>query len=59
MHRYETRLHMVYQRALHNLLLLRAAVPNEPSPISEHSPSRPLPALPAPGDPSAAQPNSE
>ena len=29
MHRYETRLHMVYQRALHNLLLLRAAVPNE------------------------------
>ena len=32
MHRYETRLHMVYQRALHNLLLLRAAVPNEPSP---------------------------
>jgi hypothetical protein len=36
MHRYETRLHMVYQRALHNLLLLRAAVPNKPSPISEH-----------------------
>jgi hypothetical protein len=29
MHRYETRLHMVYQRALHNLLLLRAAVPTE------------------------------
>jgi hypothetical protein len=36
MHRYETRLHMVYQRALHNLLMLRAAIPNEPSPISEH-----------------------
>jgi hypothetical protein len=37
MHRYETRLHLVYQRSLHNLLLLRAlAVPNEPSPISEH-----------------------
>jgi hypothetical protein len=35
LHRYETRLHMMYQRALHNLLLLRAAVPNEPSPISE------------------------
>jgi len=35
MHRYETRLHMLYQRALHNLLLVRAALPNEPSPISE------------------------
>jgi hypothetical protein len=44
MHRYETRLHMMYQRALHNLLLLRAAgIPNEPNPIIEH-----LPALPAP-----------
>lgn len=31
---------MVYQRALYNLLLLRAAIPNEPSPISEH-PSEP------------------
>ena len=40
MHRYETRLHMLYQRALHNLLLLRAAVPNEPSPISGHGPPR-------------------
>jgi hypothetical protein len=39
MHRYETRLHLVYQRALHNLLLLRAAVPNEPKhcPESEES----------------------
>jgi hypothetical protein len=37
MHRYQTRLHLNYQRALHNMLLLRAAtVPNEPSPISEH-----------------------
>jgi hypothetical protein len=45
MHRYQTRLHLNYQRALHNLLLLRAAsVPNEPSPISEHlSPAPPLP----------------
>jgi hypothetical protein len=34
MHRYQTRLHLNYQRALHNMLLLRAAaVPNEPSPI--------------------------
>jgi hypothetical protein len=30
MHRYETRLHMAYQRPLHNLLLLRAAVPVGP-----------------------------
>jgi len=34
-HRYETRLHMMYQRALHNILVLRSAgIPNEPSPIS-------------------------
>jgi len=39
MHRYETRLHCIYQRALQNFLLLRAAapaIPNEPNPISEH-----------------------
>ena len=43
-HRYETRLHMMYQRALHNLLLLRATVPVQPNdePISI------LKALPAP-----------
>ena len=36
-HRYETRLHCMYQRALKNLLLLRkAGMPNEPNPISEH-----------------------
>jgi hypothetical protein len=34
-HRYETRLHMMYQRALQNFLVLRTAgIPNEPSPIS-------------------------
>ena len=39
LHRYQTRLHLNYQRALYNMLLLRAAtVPNEPSPISEHPP---------------------
>jgi hypothetical protein len=38
MHRYQTRLHLNYQRTLYNMLLLRAAtVPNEPSPISEHT----------------------
>ena len=37
-HRYETRLHCMYQRALKNLLLLRkAGMPNEPNPISGHS----------------------
>jgi hypothetical protein len=29
LHRYEARLHRIYQRALHNFLLLRAAIPNE------------------------------
>jgi hypothetical protein len=53
MHRYQTRLHLFYQRALHNLLLLReVAVPNEPNPISGHS----SPQLPAPGPPSAQSP---
>ena len=44
MHRYQTRLHLNYQRALYNMLLLRATtvpndatVPNEPSPISEQT----------------------
>jgi hypothetical protein len=38
LHRYETRLHLMYQRALHNILLLRVAgIPNEPSPISGQS----------------------
>ena len=50
MHRYQTRLHLNYQRALHNIFLLRAlpappvapprecdaAVPNEPSPNNGH-----------------------
>jgi hypothetical protein len=36
MHRYETRSQCSYQRSLQNYLLLRAAMPNEPNPISEH-----------------------
>jgi hypothetical protein len=36
MHRYETRVHCSYQRGLHNLILVRTAIPNEPSPISGH-----------------------
>ena len=38
LHRYETRLHLMYQRSVQTLLLLRlASVPNEPSPDSEQS----------------------
>jgi len=37
LHRYEARLHRIYQRALFNLALLgERELPNEPSPISEH-----------------------
>ena len=44
MHRYQTRLHLMAQRTLHSILLLRAAtVPNEPSPISEHNKTALLP----------------
>jgi hypothetical protein len=54
LHRYETRLHLTYQRALRTLIMLRTidrpnedrpneappndALPNDPSPISEHPP---------------------
>ena len=37
LHRYETRLHTMYQRALRTFILLRTAkIPNDPDPISEH-----------------------
>jgi hypothetical protein len=56
LHRYETRLHTMFQRGLHNLLLRRhAEMPNEPgnllnleeNPETEHLPPGPssLPAL--------------
>jgi len=39
LHRYETRFHNVMNRSLRNLLLLQKQnLPNEPSPIFEHSP---------------------
>jgi hypothetical protein len=39
LNRYETRLHRLYQRALLTFVVRRSVVlPNEPSPISEHSP---------------------
>jgi hypothetical protein len=54
MHRYQTRLHLNYQRTLHNMLLLRiAAVPNEPSPIPEHPKLKLLPAPDPDPDPDA------
>lgn len=31
LHRYETRLHLMFHRALQNLLLLRLAIPKEPT----------------------------
>ena len=38
LHRYETRLHSIYDRGLRKLQLLRTTLaPNEPSPISEQS----------------------
>jgi hypothetical protein len=43
--RYETRQHLMYQRALRTFIMLRGVkVPNDPSPISEHPPE----ALPKP-----------
>ncbi len=59
MHRYQTRLHLNYQRALHNMLLLRAAaVPNQPSPICGTVPPpcpEPKLCLPSPADPVAKE----
>ena len=48
LHRYETRLHRIYQRALFNLSLLgERELPNEANPISEHQ----VPQVPAGPDP--------
>ena len=47
LNRYETRLHMNYQRALHNFLIVRQAfIPNKPSPIIEHQHTLPEPPEP-------------
>ena len=60
LHRYEARLHRIYQRALFNLALLgERELPKEPSPISEHQftqlPGGPdVQRLPAPADSGAA-----
>jgi hypothetical protein len=52
LHRYETRLHRIYQRALFNLALLgECKLPNEPSPISEHQPAQQESKAPPPQPP--------
>jgi hypothetical protein len=70
MHRYETRLHRIFQRALGNLILMRSLqeltppaenikLQNEPSPISEQSPapeSEGDPPTPAPPAPGLVMP---
>jgi hypothetical protein len=54
LHRYETRLHRMFQRSFHNLLVLRQQeLPNEPSPISGHP--GPEVEIPAPSAVSAAE----
>ena len=52
LHRYETRLHRMYQRGIRTLQLLRSEkAPNEPSPISEHRPAAGLADGDLPPDP--------
>jgi hypothetical protein len=47
LHRYETRHHLMYQRALRAFTMLRTAkYPNDSSPISEHPPEAATPAAP-------------
>jgi hypothetical protein len=52
LHRYDTRQHLMYQRALRTLIMLRTVKnPNDPSPISEHPPDAIAPSAPAVGQP--------
>jgi hypothetical protein len=55
MHRYETRLHRIFQRALHNLLLLRQTLPNETLP-NEPRPNEPRPNETLPNEPRPNEP---
>ncbi len=57
-HRYETQLHRVYQRALKNLLLLRSVMPDEPSTaiVPPASPASGPSAVPSPSQPPAPSP---
>ena len=69
LHRYETRLHMMYQRALHNILLLRTVgppvgqilgLPTHPSPSQNPAvdPDQPSPVCPAPDVPLETGPSA-
>ena len=55
LHRYETRLHMMFQRAFRNLLTLRKAAPPDPGPPAPPPAAVPAsrPATPAPVPPAA------
>jgi hypothetical protein len=64
LHRQETRLHRLHQRAMYNLLWLRSAVPEQPLPDQELAdgpgpllPDGPAPPPSAPEDPSPPVPN--
>jgi len=57
LHRYETRQHLMYQRAMRTLILLRTVkAPNDPSPISEHPPDALTTGAPAVQQPSPPPP---
>jgi hypothetical protein len=59
LHRYETRQHLMYQRALRTFILLRTVdLPNDPSPTSEHLPDATTPAAPPPDQPTDSEPLS-
>src|ERR1700689_902214 len=52
LHRYETRQHLMYQRALRTLAILRTVKgPNGPSPTSEHPPDITAPSVEQPPSP--------
>jgi hypothetical protein len=52
LHRYETRQHLMYQRALRTFIMLRTVkLPNDPSPISEHPPEVIAPSAPTVEEP--------
>ena len=59
LHRYETRLNLTYQRSLRTLIMLRKVkLPNEPNPISEHSPPAVEPRVGPPVEPPPPPPQS-
>jgi hypothetical protein len=46
LHRYEARLHMMYQRALKNLILARTLPPSDPEPFDQDAPALKVPTTP-------------